>query len=36
MDDGHANWAVGVLRAVIMVMERFSQKGEKEEADEDE
>lgn len=36
MDDGHADWAVGVLRAVIMVMERFSQKGEEEEANEDE
>jgi len=36
VDDGHADWAVGVLRAVIMVMECFSQKGEEQEANEDE
>ncbi len=36
MNDGHADGAVGVIVTVIMVMERFSQKGEEEETDEDE
>jgi hypothetical protein len=36
MMDGDADGAVGVLCAVIMVMERFSQKGEKEETYKDE
>jgi len=34
--DGDADGAVGVLCAVIMVMERFTQEGEEEEKDEDE
>jgi hypothetical protein len=29
--DGHADGAVGVVIAVIVVMERFSQKGEEQE-----
>jgi hypothetical protein len=34
--DGDADGAVGVLCAVIMVMERFSQEREEEEKDENE
>jgi hypothetical protein len=36
MNDGHADGAVRVLIAVIVVMERFPQEGEEQEADEDE
>ena len=36
MNDGHADWAVGVLVAVIVVMERFSKKGKEEEKDKNE
>ena len=36
MVDGDADGAVGVVIAVIVVMERFPQEGEKEETDEDE
>ena len=36
MNNGHADGAVGMVFAVIVVMESFTQKGEEKEANEDE